>query len=89
MLNAARFVITGRVQGVGYRYFALREAQAFGVCGHVRNLPDGGVEVFAEAEPEVLQAFAERLAEGPAFGHVERVERTPLPAAGCSGFVIR
>ena len=89
MLTAARFVISGRVQGVGYRYFALREAQALRVAGHVRNLPDGSVEVVAEATPEALQTLAERLAEGPAFAEVARVERLAGPVVGSRDFVIR
>jgi acylphosphatase len=89
VLIAARFVVTGRVQGVGYRYFAQREAQALGVGGHARNLPDGSVEVVAEATPEALQAFGERLSDGPAFAEVERTERLPIPVTGATGFVIR
>ncbi|HEY7509386.1 MAG TPA: acylphosphatase, partial [Vicinamibacteria bacterium] len=48
-MAAYRFVVHGRVQGVGYRYFVQREADARGVTGFVRNLPDGSVEVVAEA----------------------------------------
>jgi acylphosphatase len=89
LLTAARFIVTGRVQGVGYRYFALREAQALGVAGHVRNLPDGSVEVVAEGAADMLLALGERLAEGPAFAEVAHVERVAIPAAGAKGFVIR
>jgi len=89
LLISARFIITGRVQGVGYRYFACREAEALGVTGHVRNLPDGSVEVVAEADRERLEAFAGRLREGPPFGRVEGMERSAIPAVGERGFHIR
>jgi acylphosphatase len=85
---ATRFIVTGRVQGVGYRFFTCREAQALGICGHVRNLPDGSVEVVAQGEPDVLQAFAERLKEGPPFGRVEGMERSAVPAVDGRGFTI-
>jgi acylphosphatase len=84
----ARFLVSGRVQGVGYRYFVLREAQALGVNGYVRNLADGSVEVVAEAPPETLLILAERLAEGPAFAEVGSIERTSIPALRAAGFTI-
>jgi len=86
---ACRYLVHGRVQGVGYRYFALKEAEALGVSGYARNLPDGRVEVVAEAEAVVLQGFEDRLREGPAFAHVTRVERFEIPARGDAGFQIR
>jgi acylphosphatase len=89
LLISARFIITGRVQGVGYRYFACREAEALGISGYVRNLPDGSVEVVAEADRERLQAFADRLEEGPPFGRVEGMEQSTIPAVGARGFHIR
>jgi acylphosphatase len=87
--TAARFVVTGRVQGVGYRYFVQREAQALALAGFVRNLQDGSVEVVAEGAPDALQALAERLSDGPAFADVEGVERAAVPPSGAGGFVIR
>jgi acylphosphatase len=77
------------VQGVGYRYFVLREAQALGIDGYVRNLADGSVEVVSEAGPERLLVFANRLAEGPAFAEVTSIDRTAVPALHVTGFTIR
>jgi acylphosphatase len=77
------------VQGVGYRYFVVREARALGVDGYVRNLADGSVEVVAEAAPATLLTLADRLAEGPAFAEVTSVERTAIPALRETGFTIR
>jgi acylphosphatase len=59
-----RYRITGRVQGVGYRY-SPDGGPALGVAGYAKNLPDGSVEVVAEGSPEAVQAFEERLREGP------------------------
>ena len=89
-MPAYRYLVRGRVQGVGYRYFASREAESLGVAGFARNLPDGGVEVVAEAADEVLAAFEARLREGPAFASVASVERSAIPPRGGEkGFHIR
>jgi acylphosphatase len=84
-----RYVVRGRVQGVGYRYFVLREASALGVSGFARNLPDGDVEVVAEGSEETLADLEERLREGPSFASVSGVEREELAPRGSSGFHIR
>lgn len=89
-MPAYRYLIRGRVQGVGYRYFASREADALGVAGFARNLPDGGVEVVAEAAEDVLGTFEARLREGPAFASVASVDRSDIPPRGAEkGFHIR
>jgi acylphosphatase len=82
--------VRGRVQGVGYRYYVSREAESLDVAGFVRNLPDGSVEVVAEAPEGALTTFEERLREGPAFAAVASVERTVAPLRdGERGFEIR
>lgn len=88
-MAAMRFVVRGRVQGVGYRYFALREAEALGVAGFARNLADGSVEVVAEADAALLRDLEARLREGPSFAEVASVESEPLAERGASGFHIR
>lgn len=89
-MPAYRYLIRGRVQGVGYRYFASREAESLGVAGFARNLPDGGVEVIAEGAEDVLAAFEARLREGPAFAAVASVERAAIPPREAEkGFHIR
>ncbi len=76
----ARFLVRGLVQGVGFRWFALRRARALGITGYVRNLPDGAVEVVAHADdPAALGRFEELLARGPDHAVVETVEREDLP----------
>jgi acylphosphatase len=84
-----RYLVRGRVQGVGYRYFVMREAGALGVSGFARNLPDGSVEVVAEGADEVLQSFEERLREGPSFAEVRGLDRSPIAPRGDQGFHIR
>jgi acylphosphatase len=85
-MTAKRFIISGRVQGVGYRYFACRAAETCGVTGTVRNLPDGTVEVVAEGEPTTIAAFRVELERGPRYGRVEHVVEEPAPVAGHSDF---
>jgi acylphosphatase len=86
---AYRYVVTGRVQGVGYRYFVLRQAEALGVSGFARNRADGAVEVVAEGTDAALADFEARLREGPSFAAVENVEREAIAERGSDGFHIR
>ena len=88
-MPAYRYVVSGRVQGVGYRYFVLRQADALGVSGFARNLADGAVEVVAEGTEAVLADFEARLREGPAFAEVANVEREAIAERGSGGFHIR
>ena len=88
-MAAYRYLVTGRVQGVGYRYFVLREAERLGVAGFTRNLSDGCVEVVAEASEDVLGELETRLRRGPSFAAVEGVDKTPIPPRGDGGFHIR
>jgi len=88
-MPAFRYVVRGRVQGVGYRYFVLRQADVIGVSGFARNLPDGGVEVVAEGCDEALARLETALREGPAFAEVASVERDAVAERGSGGFHIR
>ncbi len=88
-MQAWRYTVRGRVQGVGYRYFALQAARELGLSGFVRNQPDGSVEVLAEGDDEALVTFEARLREGPSFGHVEALERQPSSPRGAAGFHVR
>jgi acylphosphatase len=84
-----RYLVHGRVQGVGYRYFVMREANALGVSGFARNLPDGSVEVVAEGADDVLAVFEDRLRQGPSFAAVNAVDRSAISPRGDQGFHIR
>lgn len=74
--------VSGHVQGVGYRFFALKAANQLGLVGWVRNLSDGSVEVIAEGRGSVLVAFLASLQRGPHSGKVENVRQTWYPARG-------
>lgn len=82
MGSARRFVVSGLVQGVGFRYYALRRAQERGVVGEVRNLPDGRVEVIAEGESDPLDAFGADLQVGPGPSKVQHVETLEIAPTG-------
>ena len=69
-----RAKIYGIVQGVGYRWFAISEAQKLGIEGYVRNLGDGSVEVNAQGDSETLDDFLEVLRRGPMMGKVAKIE---------------
>jgi len=68
--TAKKFVICGRVQGVGYRYFAEHWAEQLGIAGYVKNLWDGTVEAYAIGDAAALEEFKLRLAEGPRSARV-------------------
>jgi acylphosphatase len=90
MRFARHFLISGDVQGVGFRFFAQAAASIEGIYGWVRNLPDGRVEVQAEGELEALDRFERRIRHGPPHARVDRVERDDqLPSHHNTGFNIR
>ena len=68
--------IEGTVQGVGFRWFAEREANRLGLTGYVCNLADGRVEAYAEGETATLKIFLEKLRAGPRVGYVTRAQET-------------
>jgi acylphosphatase len=72
--SARRWFIRGRVQGVGFRYFAQREAEELGLAGYVRNLDDGRVEVYAIGPEKKLSELAGRLHQGPRWADVRGVD---------------
>jgi acylphosphatase len=74
---ARRYVVTGRVQGVGYRNFVEYTARKLGLSGFVRNLRNGNVEVLAMGAPEKLSEFRKVLAKGPMMARVSGVSEEP------------
>ncbi len=80
--EAFRAVVRGRVQGVGFRYHAIRQARNLGLRGAVRNTDDGSVEVIAEGDRAGLAAFVAWLRRGPAGAHVRDLEIAPIPPTG-------
>ena len=86
----AGFRVTGRVQGVGFRWWARSLATRLGLAGSVRNLPDGSVELHARGADAQLQELQARLAEGPPGARVASVDPLPFSPDGVpgEGFVI-
>ncbi len=89
MKIAKKFVVSGRVQGVGYRFFAERVANQLGIHGYVKNLWDGNVEVYAIGDAASLEELKRQLAEGPRSAQVSGVEESDEPVnARCKRFRI-
>jgi acylphosphatase len=72
----ARIIVQGFVQGVGYRFFVVQQAQLHHMRGYVRNLSSGHVEVVAEGEEGILKDFIKRLTIGPSSAHITTVDVT-------------
>jgi len=91
MLTARRFVVSGRVQGVGFRFFAQEAAALDGLAGWVRNLEDDRVEIVAQGDREALVRFERTIRRGPPGARVDDVATTDeeAPSDRLSGFRIR
>ena len=90
MRVARRFLISGRVQGVGFRYYIEAVASREGIHGWVRNLSDGCVEAAAEGETEAIDRFEQALRHGPPGARVERVDiEHTVPSGRETGFNVR
>ncbi len=88
-IEAKRYLVRGRVQGVGFRWFVEREAHLLGIAGWVRNNHDGSVEVLAQGTRDQLSGLHSRLREGPRAARVDAVEVSEASAsAGLSSFRI-
>lgn len=82
-------IIEGKVQGVGFRYSALKKANEMGIKGFVRNKEDGSVYLEIEGEPELIEQFTEWCWRGPSWALVEKVNCQTIPHANFTSFVIR
>ena len=85
---ARRFKISGKVQGVGFRYFVLEHAGKLGIKGTVRNLEDGAVLVEAEGNPEMMDEFFSYCSKGPYWSNVDKISNESIPFQGYSDFKI-
>jgi acylphosphatase len=82
-------VVTGRVQGVGFRYYTQRKAKELGIKGYVQNRPDGSVYIEGEGDPSILSDFVLWCQKGPPWAKVTQVKLSPLPPVGHKEFSIR
>ena len=81
--------VTGRVQGVGFRYFVMKNATALGITGFVKNMPDGSVYIEAEGEKDKLDILLGQCRRGPSWARVDNVNWHEAPPAGFNSFSIR
>lgn len=79
---ARKFLLSGDVQGVGFRFFAQRAAARHQVVGYVKNLEDGRVEALAEGPPRNVEGFKHELAAGPRFATVDHLEEINIDPSG-------
>ncbi len=85
-----RFFVVGRVQGVGFRAFLMREAAALSLCGWVRNRSDGSVEALAVGSDAAVASFLDAAGRGPRMARVDRIWEAPADESeltGVRGFV--
>ena len=83
-----KILVTGHVQGVGFRWRAANEARTLDINGYIRNLSDGSVYIEAEGSLIQLDTFVEWCKRGPAFGHVDSVKVDTVPPINYSDFRI-
>ena len=89
-MKRVRLKVTGRVQGVGFRYYCMQQAQMLGLSGFARNLPDGSVEVEAQGKDDLIEKFIAAIRRGPRASEVENVtigDASPVVAE--KGFIPR
>ncbi len=87
--EARRWFVSGRVQGVGFRWFVEEHAKRIGINGWVRNLADGRVEAYAAGTPEQLDELAARIHRGPALSDVRGVEQKRAEVQQLSSFLMK
>ncbi len=85
---AYRIVVTGHVQGVGFRAFTVSLARKNGVSGFVRNDDDGCVEIIAEANRRSMDRFLEGLQDGNGWSRTDTITHDPINPAGMTGFEV-
>lgn len=86
-ITTMRLIIVGRVQGVGFRAFAMREAQALGLKGWVRNRSDGSVEAVASGSDQAIKDFVGKCTRGPAAARVTHIDLERVDPPDEKGFV--
>jgi acylphosphatase len=80
MIRTVNILISGRVQGVYFRRFTKNKAQELGIKGTVKNMPDGRVEIVAQAEADILESFIQWCHKGPITARVDKAELLEAPS---------
>lgn len=79
MAISRKYILKGRVQGVGFRFFTTKNAEKLGITGSVKNLANGNVEVYAKGEKKQLENLKAKLIKGNSFSRVEDIEEYEVP----------
>ena len=88
-MTAVDVVVRGRVQGVGFRFQLVEEADGLGITGWVRNEPDGTVAAHFEGAADAVDRLVEWCREGPRYAHVEAIDVTEVEETGATRFNLR
>jgi len=88
-MRSVKIKITGRVQGVGFRYHTMHIAMANNICGFVRNMPDGTVYIEASGPDDEMELFIEWCRNGPKWAFVDNVEVITIPEKPFLGFTVK
>ena len=90
MVRSVKGLVSGRVQGVGFRYFVMRHAQVENICGYVRNLNDGRVEFLLQGEADSVSRVIGQIRVGPDYARVSELQLGDCDViSGLTGFLIR
>jgi acylphosphatase len=88
-LETRHYIVSGRVQGVGFRWFVEREAAQLGITGWVRNCDHGDVEVMATGTPDQLRSLRQELQQGPRAARVDHVSEAKAPLLETASFQVK
>ncbi|RKX50411.1 MAG: acylphosphatase [Thermotogae bacterium] len=88
-MRTYHLLISGMVQGVGFRYFTYKRAKKLGITGYVRNTADGKVEIYASGPEDTLESFIAIVSRGPVYADVRAVDKEELPYMPFNEFEIR
>ncbi len=88
MKESYKVLLSGVVQGVGFRYYVYRKAKKYEISGYVKNLSDGRVEIVASGDRDMLNSFLEEVKRGPMMARIEKAEIHPADDPGIEGFNI-
>jgi len=89
VINCYQIFIRGRVQNVGFRYFAFKTARMLNLSGFVRNEPDGSVYIEIEGDEANIRSFVRALEKGPSWGRVDQIDVSGIPLQQYSDFIVK